>query len=78
MSHKIIVFSCDAMVWEDVENLLKNDARFSEFFQHGSMVKRMRTIYPSITYALQRERCSCLISLVPIVTRFYLHCLPKP
>ena len=50
MSHKIIVFSCDAMVWEDVENLLKNDARFSEFFQHGSMVKRMRTIYPSITY----------------------------
>ncbi|MBR5026249.1 MAG: alkaline phosphatase family protein, partial [Victivallales bacterium] len=50
MSHKIIVFSCDAMVWEDVEYLLKNDARFSEFFQHGSMVKRMRTIYPSITY----------------------------
>ena len=50
MTHKIIVFSCDAMVWEDVENLLKNDARFSEFFQHGSMVKRMRTIYPSITY----------------------------
>ena len=50
MSHRIIVFSCDAMVWEDVEYLLKNDARFSEFFQHGSMVKRMRTIYPSITY----------------------------
>lgn len=46
---RVIVFSCDAMVWEDVEYLLTKP-RFKELFESGSAVKRMRTIYPSVTY----------------------------
>ena len=47
---RVIVFSCDAMVYEDIEYLLDTDARFAELFRTGSIVKRTRTIYPSVTY----------------------------
>ncbi len=46
---RIVVFSCDAMVWEDIEYLLKKP-RFKELYEKGSVVRRMRTIYPSVTY----------------------------
>ena len=46
---RVIVFSCDAMVYEDIEYLLTKP-RFKALFEGGSSVKRMRTIYPSVTY----------------------------
>ena len=46
---KVVVFSCDAMVFEDMEYLMKKP-EFKELFEKGSAVKRMRTIYPSVTY----------------------------
>ncbi len=46
---RVIVFSCDAMVYEDIEYLLTKP-RFKALFESGSAVKRMRTIYPSVTY----------------------------
>lgn len=47
---RVIVFSCDAMVWEDVEYLLRTDEKFADLYRRGSVVKRTRTIYPSVTY----------------------------
>ena len=47
--NRVVVFSCDAMVWEDVEYLLTKP-RFKALFEKCSVVKRMRTIYPSVTY----------------------------
>ena len=47
---RVIVFSCDAMVYEDIKYLLETSPRFAELFKKGSMVKRTRTIYPSVTY----------------------------
>ena len=46
---RVVVFSCDAMVWEDMEYLLTKP-KFKALFEKGSAVKRMRTIYPSVTY----------------------------
>lgn len=46
---RVVVFSCDAMVWEDMEYLLKKPM-FKELFEKGSAVRKMRTIYPSVTY----------------------------
>ena len=45
---RVIVFSCDAMVYEDIKYLLNTSPRFAELFSKGSMVKRTRTIYPSV------------------------------
>lgn len=47
---RVIVFSVDAMVYEDILWLLENNPRFAELYRHGSGVKRTRTIYPSVTY----------------------------
>jgi len=47
---RVIVFSCDAMVFEDIEYLLKKSPRFKNLVSQGSIVKRTRTIYPSVTY----------------------------
>ncbi len=47
---RVIVFSCDAMVYEDIKYLLKTSERFKELYAKGSAVKRTRTIYPSVTY----------------------------
>ena len=46
---RVVVFSCDAMVWEDMEYLLQKP-KFKELFDKGSAVRRVRTIYPSVTY----------------------------
>ena len=47
---KVIVFSCDAMVYEDIEYLIKTSPRFRDLYAKGSGVKRTRTIWPSVTY----------------------------
>lgn len=47
---KVIVFSCDAMVYEDILYLLETSPRFKELYAKGSGVKRVKTIYPSVTY----------------------------
>ena len=47
---KLVVFSCDAMVYEDIEYLKGKSERFAKLLVGGSIVKRTRTIYPSVTY----------------------------
>ena len=49
MRNKLLVLSMDAMVWEDVA-LLQTLPNFGKLFGKMSGVKKMRTIYPSITY----------------------------
>ena len=46
---KMIVISHDAMVYDDLAYLGKRPA-FKMLMENGAMVKRVRTIYPSITY----------------------------
>lgn len=46
---KAIVFSADALVYDDIQYLL-NKPRFKELYESGSAVKTMRTIYPTVTY----------------------------
>jgi len=45
----LLVISIDALVFEDIEHFKKQPV-FKEFFQGSSMVERMRTIYPTMTY----------------------------
>ena len=49
MGHKLIVISVDALVFEDVE-YLKTKPNFKFITENGSMVERVRSIYPSLTY----------------------------
>ena len=49
MKEKIFVLSMDAMVGEDLE-YLRTKPNFSRLFQNCAQVKKMQTIYPSITY----------------------------
>lgn len=46
---RLFVLSADAMVTEDVE-YLKTLPNYKKYLAGGSMVKRVRTIYPTITY----------------------------
>lgn len=46
---RVIVVSADAMVYEDLA-YLRNRPNFKFLLEHGSLVKRCRTIYPTITY----------------------------
>ena len=46
---KLVVFSADAMVFEDME-LMRTLPNFSRYFANASGVKRVRSIYPSVTY----------------------------
>ncbi len=47
---KAVVFSCDAMVYEDIEYLVSKGGRFADLIARGALVERTRTIYPSVTY----------------------------
>ena len=47
--NKIVVLSVDALVYEDLE-YLKDKPNFSLLYEGGSIVKRTRTIYPTVTY----------------------------
>jgi len=49
MKKKIIVISADALVWEDIE-YMKTLPNFRKFLMGGCMVKRVRSVYPTITY----------------------------
>lgn len=49
MKEKIFVLSMDAMVGEDLE-YLQTKPNFSRLFKNCAQVKKMQTIYPSITY----------------------------
>jgi predicted AlkP superfamily pyrophosphatase or phosphodiesterase len=49
MKQKIIVFSADAMVYEDVE-YLKTLPNFQKYLSGGAEVKKVRSIYPTVTY----------------------------
>ncbi|MBQ8387830.1 MAG: alkaline phosphatase family protein [Clostridia bacterium] len=46
---RIIIFSCDALVGEDIEYLLKKP-RFAELYARCASTESMRTIYPTVTY----------------------------
>ena len=48
-SKKLIVISMDALIYEDCE-YLKTKPTFRMLMENGSMVQRIRSIYPSITY----------------------------
>lgn len=47
--NKIIVLSVDALVYEDLE-YLRTKPNFAKLYNGGSLVKRCKTIYPSVTY----------------------------
>lgn len=49
MKKRLLVFSVDAMVREDVDQLLKKP-NFGSVMKDSSQVTHIRTIYPSITY----------------------------
>ncbi|AUS97624.1 hypothetical protein CDQ84_08650 [Clostridium thermosuccinogenes] len=46
---RLIVISMDAMVSEDLEYLKSLDS-FRPFFREGSVISKMRSIYPTLTY----------------------------
>ena len=49
MSGRLFVVSIDALVYEDLDHF-KHLPCFSKFWNEGSRVNRIRTIYPSLTY----------------------------
>lgn len=49
MKNRLIVISFDALIFEDVEALRKMPA-FQWLLANGSMVERMHSIYPTLTY----------------------------
>lgn len=46
---KLIVISFDALIYEDID-YLKNKPNFSWLLKNGSYVKRVKSIYPTLTY----------------------------
>ncbi len=49
MKQKLFVLSMDAMVEEDIE-YLKTRPNFKRLMEHGCQIKKVQTVYPSITY----------------------------
>lgn len=49
MKKKLVVISADAMVYEDLE-FMATLPNYSEFVKKASMVEKVRTIYPTVTY----------------------------
>lgn len=49
VKNKLIIFSVDALVYEDLETLGTKPI-FKKVLQEGSRVNRMRSIYPTVTY----------------------------
>lgn len=49
MGNKLIIFSVDALVYEDLQTL-KNKPNFKMILDEGSRVNRMKSIYPTVTY----------------------------
>ena len=49
MKRKLIIISNDALVSEDLQYLITKPT-MRDFFEKGSIVETLRTVYPSITY----------------------------
>lgn len=49
MKKRLVVYSADAMVGEDLE-YLKTCPNFQKYFKNFSQVKKVKSIYPSVTY----------------------------
>ena len=49
MKKRILVLSVDAMVYDDLE-YLRTKPNFQKYIEGGSTVKRIRSIYPTVTY----------------------------
>lgn len=49
MARRLVVVSIDALVYEDLDHL-KDLPCISKFWNEGSRVTRVRTVYPSLTY----------------------------
>ncbi|MDL2229814.1 alkaline phosphatase family protein, partial [Treponema sp. OttesenSCG-928-L16] len=49
MGQKIIVLSADAMVYEDTE-FFKTLPNYQKYLAGGAEIKRVRSVYPTITY----------------------------
>lgn len=54
---KLIVFSADAMVTEDLEHL-KKMPNYQKYLAKGCVVERVKTIYPTITYPCHTSMCT--------------------
>ena len=57
MKNKLIVISADALVWEDID-YMKTLPNFKKYLLGGSLVKRVKTIYPTITYPCHTSMAS--------------------
>ena len=57
MQQKLIVLSADALVYEDVEQLRKMP-NYSKYLEGGCRVKKVRSIYPTITYPCHTTMCT--------------------
>lgn len=57
MKQKLIVLSADAMVYEDVEKL-KGMPNYKKYLEGGCRVKKVRSVYPSITYCCHTTMCT--------------------
>ena len=49
MANHLIVVSVDALVYEDLE-LLGKQPNVKRLLENGSLVRHMRTVYPSLTH----------------------------
>ena len=49
MDQKLLVLSMDAMVEDDIE-YLRNKPNFKRLMEHCCQIKKVQTVYPSITY----------------------------
>lgn len=57
MKQKLIVLSADAMVFEDVEKL-KHMPNYKKYLEGGCRVKKVRSVYPTITYCCHTTMCT--------------------
>lgn len=49
MKKRLVVYSADAMVGEDLE-YLRTCPNFQKYFKNATLVKKVKSIYPSVTY----------------------------
>ena len=57
MKKKLIVFSADALVTEDLEHL-KTLPNYKKYLAGGCEVSKMRSVYPTITYPCHTTMCT--------------------
>ena len=57
MKQKLIVLSADALVYEDVEQM-RNMPNYKKYLEGGCRVKKVRSIFPTITYPCHTTMCT--------------------